>query len=116
MPAGLAEDLHEQIGATIDDLGRIVEVGGGIDHAKQLDDEVDAVERAERITHGGKQTQSDQPRAPVAFLNADIDVKLAGELFTVGVAGALTGEIKNVPGKPVRQIIVDRFAQLRQHN
>src|ERR1700751_3201382 len=116
MPAGIAKDLHEQIGAAIDDLRRIVEVRGGIDHAKELDDKIDAVERAERITHGGQQAQADQPRAPVALLNANVDAKFAGQLFTIGVAGALASEIKNVSGEPVRQVIGDRFAELRQHN
>src|SRR5215471_4708400 len=113
---GIAEDLHEQIGAAIDDLRRIVEVRGGIDHAKELDDEIDAVERAERIAHRGEQAQSDQPCAPVTFLDTDIDAKLAGKLLAVGVAGALAGEVENVPGNPVGQIIGDWLAKLRQHN
>src|SRR5215472_15071504 len=79
-------------------------------------DEIDAVERAERIAHGRKQTQSDQPCAPVALLDTDIDAKLAGELLAIGVARTLAGEIENVTGQPVRQIIGDRSAKLRQHN
>src|SRR6516164_2157362 len=116
VPTSIAEDLHEEIGTAIDDLRRIVEVRRGIDHTKELDDKIDAVERAERIAHGGKQAQSDQPRAPIAFLNADVDAEFAGELLAVGVARALAGEIKDVSGEPIRQIIGDWFAKLRQHN
>src|SRR5215831_12743997 len=55
MTAGVSEHFDEQIGATIDDLRRIIEVRRRIDHAEQLDDEVDTVERAEGVTHGGEQ-------------------------------------------------------------
>src|SRR5690242_20110871 len=116
MAAGITEHLDKQIGAAVDDLGRIVEVRRCIDHAQELDDEVDSVERAERIAHGGKQAQSDQTRTPIALVDADIDAELASELFAIGVARPLPGEIKNVSGEPVRQIIGDWLAKLRQHD
>src|SRR5437764_5645078 len=114
--AGIAEHFDEKIGTAIDDLRRVVEVRRGIDHTEELDNEVDAVERAQRIAHGGEKAEADQPRAPVSLVNVDIDAELSGQLLAVGIARALAGEIKNVSGKPIRQIIGHRLAELRQHN
>src|SRR5713101_3855100 len=46
MAACLAEHFNKQIGTAVDDFGRVVEIRRGVDHAEQLDDEIDPVERA----------------------------------------------------------------------
>ena len=48
VPSGVAEHLDEQVGAAVDHLGLVLEVGRRVDHAKQLHDVVDPVERARR--------------------------------------------------------------------
>src|SRR5580658_4946616 len=100
MAAGLAEHLDKQVGAAIDDFRRVVEVGRGVDHAKELDDEVDAVERAKRVTHGREQSEADQPGAPVALLDADIGAELTGQMNPV-LARTLAGEVEDVAGEPI---------------
>ena len=91
MAADVAEYLDEQIGAAIDDFRRVVEVRYRVDHAEQLDDEVDAVERTERVAHGGKKSEADEPCAPVAFLDADVGAEFAGQHTPLFVARTLAG-------------------------
>ena len=47
MAASVAEDFDEEVGAAVDDFGLVAEVGGAVDHAKDLHDADDAVEVAE---------------------------------------------------------------------
>jgi len=61
VPAGFAEHIDEQVRAAVDDLGRIVEIRRGVDHAEELDDVVHAVERAERVAHRGEEAKADEP-------------------------------------------------------
>src|SRR5271166_7008212 len=50
MPPALAEHLDEEVGAAIDDLRVVLEIGSGIDHPKHFDDILHTVEiAAERI-------------------------------------------------------------------
>src|SRR5262249_3513350 len=57
VPTVLAEDLHEQVRAAVYHLRLQAEAGRGVDHAEQLDDSADPVERAERGPHGREQLQ-----------------------------------------------------------
>src|SRR6266516_30227 len=116
MAACFAEHFNKQIGTAVDDFGRVVEIRRGVDHAEQFDDEIDPVERAERIAHGGKETQSDEPRAAVALLDTDVYAKFAGELDAFTVARALPRQIEDVSDEAIGQIIGDRLLQFRQHN
>src|SRR3954451_16817572 len=57
VPAGLAEDLDEQIGATVDDLWRLVEARRDVHHAEHLHDALDAIEITEFGLHRGEDRQ-----------------------------------------------------------
>jgi len=92
----LTEDLDKKIGTAVDDFGRVVEVRRRVDHAEKLDDEVDAVER---VAHGGKKSEPDQPGAAVAFVNADISAELADQTGAIGVTRTLPREVENIPAK-----------------
>src|SRR5262245_63732322 len=67
MAPGIAKHFDEQVGAAVDHLGLVGELGHGVDHAEQLDHVVDAVERAERLARRRQQAETDQPRAPIAL-------------------------------------------------
>src|SRR5436190_2388138 len=101
MPPGVTEDFDKQVRAAIDYLRRVIEVRRRIDHAEQLDDEVDTVERTERVAHGSNKSKSDEPGAPVAFLDADLGTKLTGQCCSLVVARTLAGEEQEVACKPV---------------
>ena len=68
----LAEDGGEEFGAAIDDLGVVVEVGGGVDEAEELDDAFDAVERAEFSAEGGEHGEADLASGGVAFFEGEV--------------------------------------------
>src|SRR5262249_21264825 len=55
----LAEHLDEHVGAAVDDLGMVLEVRHGVDHAEHLEDCLDPVERAQRLAGGREQLQPD---------------------------------------------------------
>src|SRR5712675_3143610 len=62
--AAVAEHLDKKIGAAVDHLRVILEIGRGIDHAEHLDDVLDAIEiAAERIPHRRDQHQRPTCRA-----------------------------------------------------
>src|ERR1051326_6408558 len=103
MPAGVAEDFDEQIGAAVDHFRRVVELRRRIDHAEELDDVIDAVERAERVAHGGGRPARDDPRASIPFLDAEAGAELAGGAFAVCSARPWAGEKKKMAGEPIRQ-------------
>jgi DNA polymerase IIIc chi subunit len=86
-----------------------------IDHAEQLDDVVHAVERPERVAHGGKESEPDEAGAPIALLDADLGAELARQHVAVLVAGALARKVQDVPHDSVRHVIGDRLRQRRQH-
>src|SRR5438552_19168978 len=96
MPAGVTKHFDEQVRAAVDDLRRVVEIRYSIDHPEQPDDEVDTVKRAKCVAHGGKQSESDQPSAPIAFLDADLGAELAGQRCSLIVARALAGEKQQI--------------------
>ena len=68
----LAEDGGEEFGAAIDDLGVVVEVGGGVDEAEELDDAFDAVERAEFSAERGEHGETDLAGGGVAFFEGEV--------------------------------------------
>src|SRR5262245_47278384 len=108
MAPGIAEHFDEQVGAAVDHLGLVGELGHGVDHAEQLDHVVDAVERAERLARRRQQAETDQPRAPIALLHADVLADLAGEHGALLVARALAGQEQEIAGKPERHVVGDR--------
>ncbi len=68
-------------------FGELLKFGTALTMPKQLDDEVDTVERAQRVAHGGKKPEADDPGAPIAFLDADLGAELAGQMDAVLAAG-----------------------------
>src|SRR5260370_1492675 len=92
----LAEQFNKKIGTAVDDFGRVVEIRRGVDHAEQFDDEIDPVERAERIAHGGKKAEPDKPRPAVTLLDTDVYAEFAGELDAFTVARPLPRQIEGV--------------------
>src|SRR5271156_823779 len=65
--------------------------------------------------HGREQSEADQPGAPVALLDADVGAKLPGQMDPV-LTRTLAGEVEDVAGEPVWQVIGDRLWQRRQHD
>src|SRR5262245_65593321 len=98
MAPGIAEHLHEQVGAAVDYLGLVGELGHGVDHAEQLHHVVDAVERAERLARRRQQAETDQPRAPIALLHRDALADLAAEHPALPVARAMPRRAPEVAG------------------
>src|SRR5262249_14791422 len=82
MPSGFTEHFDKEIRAAVNDSRRIIEIRHRVDHAKQFDDEVDAVERTKCVAHGSKKSKSDEASAPVAFIDADLSAEFAGQRFS----------------------------------
>src|SRR5262245_11954388 len=96
MPSSVTEHFDKEVGAAVNDLRRLVEIRHRVDHAKQFDDELDAVERTECVAHGSKKPKSDEPSAAVAFIDADVSAELAGQRCSFLIARALAGEKQEV--------------------
>lgn len=71
MEPRFAEDLDEEIGTAIDHFGLIGEVGGAIDHAKDLHHTLDPVEIAQRRLRGGQDLQSDLAGGGIALFDGE---------------------------------------------
>ena len=69
MPTRLAEDLDEQIGTAVDDLGLIAKIRLGIDHSKQFDDGIYAAEVPQGSFGHRQQVQANEPSFLIAFLD-----------------------------------------------
>src|SRR5437868_2922219 len=111
-----ASHFNQQIGTAVDNFGRVIEIRRGVDHAEQFDDKIDPIERAERIAHGGKKAEPDEPRAAITFLDTDVYAKFAGELDAFTVARPLPRQIEDVSNETIGQIVGDRLLQFRQHD
>jgi hypothetical protein len=64
VPAAIAEHLDEQVGAAVDHLGLVAELGHGVDHAQHLDDALDAIEVAQLGLHHRDQVEAGLARMP----------------------------------------------------
>ena len=51
--------------AAVNDPRRVIEIRHRVDHSKQFDDEVDAVERTKCVAYGSKKSESNEASAPV---------------------------------------------------
>src|SRR6516165_1188807 len=98
VPAGLAEYLDKEVGAAIDDLRVILEIGCGIDHSEHLDDVLTAAEiAAERILDRRDQDEPDAARVTVPFVDRHAGGELAFRHCAAGVVGrALPRKIEQV--------------------
>src|SRR3954471_19024533 len=61
MAPRVAEDVHQQIAAAVDDAGRVVEAGRAVDHAEQLHDRGHAIQGAELGAQDGQQIRPPPP-------------------------------------------------------
>jgi hypothetical protein len=77
MAPGLAEDLDQQVRAPVQDRGSLVEAGGHVHHAEDLDDPLDPVKIAEFGLEGGQDRQCRHPRCFAALLEGEITADLA---------------------------------------
>ena len=95
MLAALAEHGDEQVGAAVDHLGLVAELGHRVDHSQHLDDVLDPVEvAAQRLLHHRDQHQAGGARVLVALLDRHVGAELA---LDPG-ARSLAGEIEQVAG------------------
>src|SRR5579863_10677842 len=77
MPPGLAEDLDQQIRASVQDRRGLVKAGSHIHHAEDLDDPLDPVEIAKFGLEGSQDRQCRHPRRLAALLQSEITADLA---------------------------------------
>ena len=77
--ACIAKNLHEQIGSAIDDFGRILEAGDGVDVAIDADNGLDGVEQAEVTAKYGELSKSTGSGSGVAFLDRAVQSQHAGD-------------------------------------
>ena len=77
------EDLDEKIGATVDDLWMIGEFWDGIDHAKQLYDALDAIERTKRRANDAEYDEAHTPRVIVSIFRRYVATDFAGAEPTI---------------------------------
>ena len=80
----VTEDLGEEFGAAVDDLGVLAEVGGGVDHAKEFDDLFDAVEGAELVAEGGEHGETGLAGGLAGFVEGEFGADLAGDVVAIG--------------------------------
>src|SRR5439155_1348360 len=97
--AALAEHLHEEVRAAVDDLGLVFELGHRVDHAEDLDDALHLVEAAELRAHHGDEIETDAARVLVALLHGVFAADLApGTPAVLAGARPLAGEKQKVAG------------------
>ena len=94
----VTEDLGEEFGAAVDDLGVLAEVGGGVDHAEEFDDLFDAVEGAELVAEGGEHGEAGLAGGLAGFVEGEFGADLAGDVVAIGKERAVTGEVGEVAG------------------
>src|SRR5579872_5205780 len=73
----LAEDLHHQIGKSVDDLWLVTKTFGRVDHPKDFDYALHAVQAAKRGTHLRQHDQTNLARRVIAFLYGEVLAHLA---------------------------------------
>ena len=94
----VTEDLGEEFGAAVDDLGVLAEVGGGVDHAEEFDDLFDAVEGAELVAEGGEHGEAGLAGGLAGVVEGEFGADLAGDVVAFGKVGAVAGEIGEIAG------------------
>src|SRR4051794_22080379 len=115
VPAGLLEDLHEEIGGAVDHLGLRHEIGNGIDvsgDAHTADHAVEIpVQRGPEMRH---QAQGAQPGRLPPLLDAEFPSELADETPLAVPLRELSGDKDQIPGAHGGDVIRSRLAGLRQ--
>ena len=103
----VAEDIHQQIGASIDNSGSLIESWCDIDHPEDLYDAGDAVKIPAIGSQGGKDGQCSHSRR----LSSLFDGKVPSELSTddvVAVYGTVTGDIHHAVVNYTSEVVARR--------
>ena len=109
--AGFAEDLEEEVGGAVDDLGVIGKIGGGIDEALEVHDPADLVEGADFLADDGEAVEDDVFGGGGGTLDGDCIWDLAGDDGAV-LDGEATGEEEEVAGADAVDVGGDRGGDL----
>src|SRR5262249_9917190 len=95
--AALAEHLDEEVGAAVDHLGLVLEVGHGVHHAEHLDHALHLVEAAELGAHHRDKVEAHGARVLVGLFHGVLAPDLAlRPLAVLARARALAGEEKKI--------------------
>ena len=123
--AGVAEHLHEQVGAAVDHGGGLVETGRDVDHAEHLDDALDAVEVAELGVERREDRERGHPRRPAAVVEREVatdlaahDVGAVDRTVPADVHDAVVDDTAEIVGggrEHRRQHDAERFEPFRDH-
>jgi len=90
----VAEDIHQQVGASIDHSGSLIESWCDIDHPEDLYDASDAVKIAEIGSQGGEDGQRSHSRRMPSLFDGKVPPELSAD-DVVAVYGTVTGDIHN---------------------
>src|SRR3712207_6690726 len=116
MTPGLSEDGHHEIGASVDYLRVLAEIGCRVHHSEQLYDAFDAGEVAQSILHDGEKVDASQLSMLIGLLRVDVETDLAGMEVAVCFQRSLTGQEQKVAFLDMRHEIRNRVRRLGQRN
>jgi len=88
----VAEDIHQQVGASIDNRGSLIEPWCDIDHPEDLYDARDAVKIAEIGSQGGEDGQRSHSRRVPSLFDGKVPSELSAD-DVVAVYGTMPGDI-----------------------
>lgn len=108
---GIAENVDEEIGATVHHLRLIAELRVGVHHAQDLDDPFDAVEAAEIRPRRGEDVETDLARRLVPLLDGQVATEFPGRATR---ARAVTRDEKQTSDLHRSHVIRDRRRRRRQ--
>jgi hypothetical protein len=102
-------NVSEELGTRVDDLGMVVEIGGGVDHSEGFDDAADFIEGAEFVAEGAEEGESALARRVLPLFEVEVFANDAGDVRSVVLHWAVTGDVEKVPGDDHGFINVDGF-------
>ncbi len=115
MLALVAEDLADQVGDAVDDLGLLGEVRRRVDEAAELDHPGHPVEvAAEGLLDLGDDVDAAEPGRGLAVLDAEVAADLADVLELAALDRHLPGDEDEVAGHHIGHVVGHRRRRLRQ--
>ena len=91
MTADITEQVHEEVGSAIDDLGLSDELRRTVDHSHNLENSSYPVQVANFGLHPGQQIESAPAGGQISLLDSQVSAQLAGDHGAIGGSRTYSG-------------------------
>lgn len=92
----LAKHIPEKFAESVDDLGMIRKIRGGVDHAESFHDTLHAVETTELFLQGGEYRQTDLPGCLLSGGHVEVLANPASDRRSIVQIRTVTGDVGNI--------------------